>query len=188
MLPQRLLSLWCIRRKPCTYLAPKLILSPNGPKRDSIWHPSSKSSIGCVQIDFWWYAPCKPCTYLASRLTLSPNRLNWASTWASSPRSTIGCIQNGLSLWFIRRKPCTYVTWKLRLCPNWPKRDTRHLGVPFGVSKLISEHTVCSMQLCTHLASRLALSPNRLNRVPLEPFHLGVPLGASKMVSEPMVH
>ena len=30
------LSLWCIRRKSCTYLAPKQTLSLNGPKRDSI--------------------------------------------------------------------------------------------------------------------------------------------------------
>jgi hypothetical protein len=44
--PKWFLSLWCIRRKLCTYLAPKLTLSPNRPKRDSIWHMSSRSSIG----------------------------------------------------------------------------------------------------------------------------------------------
>ena len=36
-LPQRFLSLWCTGHKPCNYLAPKLILSPTGRKRDSIW-------------------------------------------------------------------------------------------------------------------------------------------------------
>ena len=30
------LSLWCIRRKPCTYLLPKLTQSLNEPKQDSI--------------------------------------------------------------------------------------------------------------------------------------------------------
>ena len=61
-LPQRFLSLWCIGHKPYNYLAPKLILSPTRPKRDSIWYTSSSSSIGCiyssigcVQIDFWAY-------------------------------------------------------------------------------------------------------------------------------------
>jgi len=47
--------LWCIRRKLCTYLALKLTLSPNKPKRDFIWHTSSRSSIWCVQIDFITY-------------------------------------------------------------------------------------------------------------------------------------
>jgi hypothetical protein len=41
-------------------------------------------------------------------------------------------------------------------------------------------------KLCTYLASRLALSPNGLNRAPPDPRHLGVPLGASKMIYEPM--
>ena len=52
----------CTGHKPCNYLAPKLILSPTRPKRDSIWYTSSSSSIGCiyrsigcVQIDFWAY-------------------------------------------------------------------------------------------------------------------------------------
>ena len=97
------LRLWCIRHKLCTYLAPKLTLSPNRPNRDSIWHTSSRSSIGCVQIDFltygtldfWAYVPCRLCIYLASRLALSPNRPNRAFTWAPWPRSTIGCVQNG---------------------------------------------------------------------------------------------
>ena len=91
---KRFLRLWCIRHKLCTYLAPKLTLSPNRPKRDSIWHTLSRSSIGCVKIDFRTY-----CTFHAyrsinhaSRLALSPNR---ASTWAPLPRSNITCVQNG---------------------------------------------------------------------------------------------
>ena len=94
--PKWFLSLRCIRRKLCTYLAPKLTLSPNRPKRDSIWHMSSRSSIAMHPNRFLsiWYVPWKPCTYLASRLALSPNRSNRPSTWASSPRIIIGCIQN----------------------------------------------------------------------------------------------
>jgi hypothetical protein len=50
--PKQLLSLWYIWRKPCTYLASTLALSPNGPKRDSKWSTSPRSSIRCVQNDF----------------------------------------------------------------------------------------------------------------------------------------
>jgi hypothetical protein len=47
---------WCLRqwyvwRKPCTYLAVTLTLSPNGPKQDSTWPTSPSSSIRCVQND-----------------------------------------------------------------------------------------------------------------------------------------
>ena len=90
------LSLWCIRRKPCTYLLPKLTLSLNEPKQDSIWHIIKE----LYQVRPNWflgisYVPCKPCIYLASRLALSPNKPNRAFTRAPWPSSTIGCIQNG---------------------------------------------------------------------------------------------
>ena len=53
--PKWFLRLWCIRHKLCTYLAPKLTISPNRPKQNSICHTSSSSSIGCIQIDFQAY-------------------------------------------------------------------------------------------------------------------------------------
>ena len=49
------LSLWYIKRKPCTYLSSKLTMSLNGPKQDSVCHMSSRSFIGCVKIDFQAY-------------------------------------------------------------------------------------------------------------------------------------
>ena len=51
--PKKIMSLWYIWHIPCTYLASRLALSPNGPKRASTWASSSCSSIGCVQNDFW---------------------------------------------------------------------------------------------------------------------------------------
>ena len=91
------LSLCCTRRKSCTYLLPKLTLSLNELKQDSMWHISSRSYIRCVLIDFWVYRMfhAKPCIYLASRLVLSPNRPKRPFTWALWPRSTIVCVQNG---------------------------------------------------------------------------------------------
>ena len=90
------LSLWCIRRKPCTYLLPKLTVSKRTEARFHMTHIIKE----LYQVRPNWflsisYVPCKPCIYLASRLALSPNRSNRAYTWAPSPRSTNRCFQNG---------------------------------------------------------------------------------------------
>jgi hypothetical protein len=53
--PKWFLSLWYVQHKPCTYLASRLALPPNGMKRASTWALSSRSTIGCVQNDFWAY-------------------------------------------------------------------------------------------------------------------------------------
>jgi hypothetical protein len=76
--PKWFSSLWYVWRKPCTYLALTLTISPNVPKWDSTWPTSPRRSIGCVQQWFLsvWYVRRKPCTYLASRLVLSPNGRN----------------------------------------------------------------------------------------------------------------
>ena len=100
--PKWFLSLLYIRHKPCTYLALLLTLYPNGPKRDSTWPLSPRSSIGCGRKWFPSLVWKKPCTYLALILTLSPNRPKQDSTWASSHRSSIGCIQNDF------RDQCTF--------------------------------------------------------------------------------
>jgi hypothetical protein len=47
------LSLWYVQRKPCTYLAQRLALSPNRAKRVSTWASSPRSTIGCIQNDFY---------------------------------------------------------------------------------------------------------------------------------------
>jgi hypothetical protein len=88
--PKRLSSLWYFRRKPCTYIASRLALALNGPKRASSWASSPRRTIGCLQNDFSAYG-----TFGPNRAPiLHPNRLKWDSTWASSPRSTLGCVQN----------------------------------------------------------------------------------------------
>jgi hypothetical protein len=48
-------SLWYVRCKLCTYLASRLALSPNGPKWASTWASSPRSTIGCIQTNFWAY-------------------------------------------------------------------------------------------------------------------------------------
>jgi hypothetical protein len=53
--PKWFLTILYVWRTPCTYLALTLAPSPNRPKQDSPWPTSPRSSIGCVQNDFWAY-------------------------------------------------------------------------------------------------------------------------------------
>jgi hypothetical protein len=53
------------------------------------------------------------------------------------------------SLWYVRRKSSNNLALRLALSPNVPKDlplEPRHLGVPSGVSKIISEPMVHSAQ------------------------------------------
>jgi hypothetical protein len=84
--------------------------------------------------------------YLAPTPTLSPNGPKWDSTWPTTPWSSIRCVQ----------KDYHY----LRM--DWIKHplEPRHLGVPSGASKTISEPTVCLAQTCKYLVPTPTLSPN----------------------------
>jgi hypothetical protein len=53
--PKWFLSLWYVRRRPCTYLTPTLTQFSNRPKWDSTWPTSPRGSIGCVQNGFRVY-------------------------------------------------------------------------------------------------------------------------------------
>jgi hypothetical protein len=66
--PKWFLSLWYVRRKPCTYLASRLALSLNRLKQVTTWASSTRSTIGCIPTWFLIYVWRKPCTYLALNL------------------------------------------------------------------------------------------------------------------------
>jgi hypothetical protein len=66
--PKLFMSLWYVWHKPCTYLASRLALSPNGPIRASNWATSPRSTICCVQNVFWAYG-----TFSANRAPI----LHW---------------------------------------------------------------------------------------------------------------
>jgi hypothetical protein len=148
MHPKRFLSLWYVWRKPCRYLAPTQTLSPNRPKWDSIWPTSPRSSIGCIQNDFWAYGMFggKPCTFI----TLCPNRLNQAFTWASSPRRTIGCVQNDFWAYGMFDANSGPILHRhehyLQTDQNENPHDPRHPGVPSGVSQTFFEPMARSAQ------------------------------------------
>jgi hypothetical protein len=52
---KQFLSLWYVWRKPCTYLALTLTLSPNGPKWDFGWPMTPRNSISCIKNNFQAY-------------------------------------------------------------------------------------------------------------------------------------
>jgi hypothetical protein len=92
--PKLFMSLWYVQGKPCTYVASRLALSPNGPNREPLdschlWVPSGASKM--------IYKPMvrlnKPSTNLALSLTLSQNRLKQDSTRCMSPRNSIDNLQ-----------------------------------------------------------------------------------------------
>ena len=102
---KRFPSLWHVRRKPCSYLASRLALSPNGAR---FHRPTSpRSSIGCVQIDFRAYdtldANCAPILHRhlhclqkeRSEIPQDPCHLG----------VPLGASKRFLSLWHVRRKP-----------------------------------------------------------------------------------
>jgi hypothetical protein len=97
-----------------------------------------------------WYVWRKLRTYLVPIQTLSPNGLKWDSTWPTSPSSTIRCVQNDFrasSTLGANRAPI--LRQRLPLSPNGLNQASTwasSLGVPSGVSKMIFEPLVCSVQ------------------------------------------
>jgi hypothetical protein len=121
--PKRFLSLWYVRRKPCTNLALILTPSTNRPKRDLTWPTSPRSSIGCAQNDFWAYG-----TFSVNNAPILSQDYHYFQTeWNELPLEPrhLG-EQSGaskmISTPMVRsRKPCTYLPSWLTLSPNGPK-------------------------------------------------------------------
>jgi deoxyinosine 3'endonuclease (endonuclease V) len=66
--------------------------------------------------------------------------------------------------------------------------EPRHLGLPSGASKMISEPVV-SLAKTVHLSCTKTNSlQTDQNKILHDASHLGVPLGASKAISKAMVH
>jgi hypothetical protein len=139
-----------------------------------------------------WYVWGKQFTGLASRLTLTPNRPKQGSTWATSPRSTIGCVQNeSWAYSMFSAKPAPILqrhSHHLQMDRNEIRHDPRHLGVPSGASKMISDPMVRSMQTMHLSYTNTNQFQIDRNDIPQDPCYLKVPSGVSKTIYEPMVH
>ena len=146
MRPKLFLSLWNVRRKPCTYLASRLAISPNGPNVLPLEPHHLGVPSGVSKIIF------EPMVRSAQTVHLYCTNTNTISKWTerdstcpTSPRSSIGCIQN--DIWASRMLSAnlhlSYIT--LTPSPNGPNEIPHvphHLGVPSGASKMISEPLV----------------------------------------------
>jgi hypothetical protein len=170
----RLQSLWYIWRKPCTYLASRLIRSPNGPKWAFTWPTSPRSNIRCASKVFHPIVhSAQSCTYLAPILILSPNGWKRASTWHTSPRSTIG-LPKMISM------PVEYSAQTVHLsCAEINTIFKQTETSLYFTNVTLEYHRVCPKwfmslwyiwrKLCTYHASRLILSPNGLKRASNSP-------------------
>jgi hypothetical protein len=95
MCPKRFSSLWYVRRKPCTYIAPTLTLSPNGPKRDSTWPTHLGVPSGASK------TISEHMVRLVQTTQLSCVKISTMSKWTQASLhlslvtwSTIECVQN----------------------------------------------------------------------------------------------
>jgi hypothetical protein len=115
-----------------------------------------------------WYIRCNTCTYLASRLALSQNGLNQAPTWASSPGVSLGASKTTF-------EPMVHLAQTVHLSCTNTNTVSKRIKTRFHMTQVASElHRVRPKWFlslwyvwhkpCTYLASKLALSPNRLNR------------------------
>jgi hypothetical protein len=69
--PKQLMSLWYVRRKPCTFLTSRLALSPNGQKWVSTSALSPRSTIWCIKNDFWSYGTLAQIMHLSCSYTIA---------------------------------------------------------------------------------------------------------------------
>jgi len=116
--PKWFLRIWCIRQKPCTYLASKQTLSPNKPNQDFyLVRPNLFLSI--------WYVPCKPCILSCIKISTISKQTELSSHLSPFTLEYQQLCQKWfLRLWCIRCKLGIYLALKLTLSPNRPKRDS----------------------------------------------------------------
>jgi hypothetical protein len=166
--PKQFLSQWYIWRKPCTYLASRLPLSPNGLRRASTWPSSTRSTIGCVQNDFWAYEMSG-----ANHAPIWQRHLHCLQTDRDKiphdPRHLR--VLSGASKMIYEPVVCSVQTVhlscvKISTISKWTESSmpwASSLRNTTGPNRFLSQWYVWCKP-CTYLASRLPLSQNWLNR------------------------
>jgi hypothetical protein len=146
--PKQFLSLWYIRRKPCSYLAPTLTTSPNGLKWDSTWSMSPRSFIRCVQNYFWAYgtfdanhAPILHQISAISKWTKRSFQLSLVTYQGVSSGSSKMIYEPKVRLVQVMHLSC------IQTDRNGNTQDPSHVGVSSGVSKMIYEPMIRSAQI-----------------------------------------
>jgi hypothetical protein len=117
-------TLWYVVRIPCTYLVPRLTLSPNRPKQPSTLHTLPRSTNGCAQSDFHSRG-----TFVANSAPIL-HRIKTISKWIEMSFRLTHVTKEYhwvhlkwfLCLWYVWRKPCTYLAPRLIIYLNRPKQ------------------------------------------------------------------
>jgi hypothetical protein len=118
--------------KPCTYLASRLPLSPNGLNQGFTWASLPRNTTGLSK------TISKPTVCLAQTMHLSSVKITtiYKRTESSFHLSLITeeyhrlCPKWFLSQWYVWRKPCTYLASRLPLSPNGLNRACTWVSSP----------------------------------------------------------
>jgi hypothetical protein len=184
---------WYVWHKPCTYLAPTLTSSLNGPKWDSTWATSPRSSIGCLQNDFQAYG-----TFGANRipilhqdqyyfqvdrneLPLEPHRLG-------APSGVSKMITEPM----VRLAQTVHLSWVKISTISKQTETSFHLS-PSSTSTIrcvqndFWPYGTFSANRAPILLRHWHRHRMDQNKTPQEPHRLGVPSALSKTISKPRV-
>jgi hypothetical protein len=150
------MRLWYVRRKPCSYIAPTLTLSPSGSKWDSTWPTHQGVPLGASKMIFLAMVRSTQTMHLSCVKISTISKLTQICFHLSlvTKEYRLVCPKRLRSLLDIRRKPCSYIAPNLTQSPNGPKQDSTWRtpqGVPIGASMTIFLPMVRSTQT-THLS------------------------------------
>jgi hypothetical protein len=123
--PKLFMSLWYVQCKPCTYLASRLALSPNGPNRAPpdprhLEVPSGASKMiyePMVPLTQTEHPSCTDANTVWKQIETRFHMTNVTKEFHRVPPILF------LSLWYVRRKPCTNLEPTLIMSQNISKRD-----------------------------------------------------------------
>jgi hypothetical protein len=145
--PKWYLCLWYIRRKPCNYLASRIVLY----QMNWLKHPLELRHLGVLSGASKTISEPMVCLALSVHLScIDTNTIfKWTKTRFYMTHVTLEFHRRRpkrfLRIWYVHRKPCTYLASRLALYQmNWIKHplELYHLGVLSGASKTISKPTV----------------------------------------------
>jgi hypothetical protein len=159
----------------------------------STWASSPRSTIRCVQNDFWAYG-----TFSENHAPiLRHDQHHLITDWIGIPLEPrhLG-VPTVRPKWFSELMICLAQTVHLsciKISTISKQNETSiHLSLVTYPYHQVRPKWFLSLwydwrKLCTYLAPTLTLSPNRPKKIPHDPRHLGVLSGASKIISEPVV-
>jgi hypothetical protein len=186
------MSLWYVWPRTCNYLAPTLNLSPNRLRHDSTWAPTPRSSIGCVQNDFWasgmFYANRAHILrqgyhYLQTyqnKLPHDPHHQAVPSSAFNTFSKPIVCLAQTVHLYCVKISTIykrTETSFQLSIVPS----TIGCIENNFRAYGMFSANRAPILQRHWHYFQM------KQNKIRHDPRHLGVPSDASKPISEPMV-